>query len=562
MRYINNINLRRRGVSCAVLLVACLSVFAFGLSESTGPGGSNVKAVHERGFTGQGIHIGFISIDNILDSHEAFFEKDAEGLPNGPPHVFIHDILGEGTRISNHDTNLAGIIVSNGGQAQLEQIGSAPLSFLHNVRVSDSSYLFKFEYLRDALNELIINQGCKVIVTGFQLPIQGDGDNEFVLIYDYYAYQHDVIFSNAAGNDIDSEVVQISSFGDAYNGITTAGLVNTASQSVYDKTGTLSLPGPTDDGRNKPELGAPSPYQTVPSSSSNTSWTTVTGTSQGYTSWAVPHTAGAAAVLLDYADGTADPDDERSEVIKAALVNAAFPNIDDKAGSHTTGLTWHADRGYGRLNVLRAFELLQSPRVSPSVVITQERGWAHKNLSSQSQDIYQIEVHQNERLVVTLTWHRRIQWNDRMFPASGRDVIEITELTGFLADLEMMIKDPANHTVYTGPGGKNNLEKADILPANTGIYQVIIRNKSINENADYGLAFEILAPLPGDFNIDYIVNFDDLAEGSGYWLMDECTDPERDCFKIDLSGNGLIELSDFSQLAKNWLVYDNRYYSE
>ena len=84
----------------------------------------------------------------------------------------------------------------------------------------------------------------------------------------------------------------------------------------------------------------------------------------------------------------------------------------------------------------------------------------------------------------------------------------------------------------------------------------------MNENADYGLAFEILAPLPGDFNIDYIVNFDDLADGSGYWLMDECTDPESDCFKIDLSGNGLIELSDFAQFAKNWFDYDNRYYSE
>lgn len=70
-------------------------------------------------------------------------------------------------------------------------------------------------------------------------------------------------------------------------------------------------------------------------------------------------------MLLSYADTTEEPDDGRSEVIKAVIVNSAFPNINDKSGNWTdpNQFTWHPHRGYGRIDALQAFETLSCPKV-------------------------------------------------------------------------------------------------------------------------------------------------------------------------------------------------------
>ena len=81
------------------------------------------------------------------------------------------------------------------------------------------------------------------------------------------------------------------------------------------------------------------------------------------------------------ADGTGDPDDNQSEVIKVVIVNSAFGNINDKGGNPTypadPNNTWHSDRGYGRIDALRAYELLSADKVAEGADITQARGWAY-----------------------------------------------------------------------------------------------------------------------------------------------------------------------------------------
>src|SRR5690606_907585 len=119
----------------------------------------------------------------------------------------------------------------------------------------------------------------------------------------------------------------------------------------------------------KPDICAPSGNQTVPSYISDTAWAAATGTTQGFTSYAVPHTAGVAAVLLSYTDSTPITNDGRNEVIKAVIVNSAFANIRDKAGNPTIAPAdadwpWQTDRGYGRLDALRAFETLSAPQIT------------------------------------------------------------------------------------------------------------------------------------------------------------------------------------------------------
>ena len=341
---------RQRVSIAALFLCALTSSLSFALQESMGPGGSNVLAVHAEGYKGQDVHIGFLSIYNVYKDHNAFLEKDLNGNPiPGTSRVSIDNISGISTVDFDHDTQMAGIMISSGDPTEPNQIGAAPMAFLHNTRLGAYP-------IEDFLEELIVNQNCKVIVSGFQfggIPSDFDGDSIETLIYDYYAQKYNVVFANAAGNyDSDSYpyMTPPTSPGDAYNGITTGGLITTPPTDIYDydKIGSLSLSGFTYDydNRMKPDIAAPSSNQRVPTTGSVSSWTTIYNTTQGFTSWSVPHTAGVAAVLLSYAEDetNTEPDDNKSEVIKAVIVNsarkvAARQNADDS--SSLAGFTFN-----------------------------------------------------------------------------------------------------------------------------------------------------------------------------------------------------------------------------
>ena len=535
----------------AVFLCAVLSSLSYALQESTGPGGSNAQAVHALGYEGLNVNIGFISQDNLRVSHEAFYEKDLNGLPTGPQHAFVHDPLGFGINATSHDTRMAGIIVSNGGQNEPNQIGVAPKADLHNIRVVSGGSI-STNNIQDALTELITVYNCKVIVTGIALTTEGDGqDAIWSKIYDYYAQTYDVIFANAAGNYSSSypAITHVTVFGDGYNGITTAGFINTGSTAVYDKVGSLSLSGQTVDGRNKPDVGAPSPYQTVPSDVNDFSWAAVPGSTQGYTSYAVPHTAGVAALLLDYADDTAEPNDERSEVIKAVMVNSTFPNIIDKTGAPTTGLTWQADRGYGRLDALRAYETLSAPRIAPGDPATTElKGWGYESIKKNIVHTFEITGKKNQRLVMTVTWHRKL------------NASYVEESTRFFIDVEILAL-PGGSLVASQAAGPDNLIKIDTLLPDDGEYQIVIKNAPQNTPLrNYAVSFELLDPLEADFNIDYVVNDLDFIDFVSYWLNTGCVDPVP-CYLYDLIDNDSIDLGDFSIFTQQWMDYDSRYYT-
>ncbi|MBC8377855.1 MAG: S8 family serine peptidase [Planctomycetes bacterium] len=536
----------------AVFLCAVLSSLSFALRESTGPGGSNAQAVHALGYDGLNINIGFISQDNLLVSHEAFYEKDPSGLPTGPQHAFVHDTLGFGIDATSHDTRMAGIIVSNGGQNEPNQIGVAPKADLHNIRVVSGGSI-NTTSIQDALTELITVYNCKVIITGIALPIDGNGQSIWSRIHDYYAQTYDVIFAYAAGNNDDGVSTKVIVFGDAYNGITTAGLVTTPWTDIYDydKVGSVSLPGPTTDGigRNKPDVAAPSTMQTVPSDVNDFSWEAVPGSIHGFTSYAVPHTAGVAALLLDYADESGDTDREHSEVIKAVMVNSTFPNIIDKTDAPTTGLNWHADRGYGRLDALRAYETLSALRiVQGDPATTNLKGWGFDSIKKNDTHAFKIMGKKNQRLVTTVTWHRKL------------NASYLEESPRFFVDVEILSM-PGGSTVTSQAADLDNLIKIDTLLPDDGEYQIVVKNAPQNNPLrNYAIAFELLNPLEADFNIDYVVDIDDVTDLASYWLNTGCIDPVP-CYLYDLSDNDSIDLGDFSIFAQQWLDYDSRYYT-
>ncbi|MGA2172592.1 MAG: S8 family serine peptidase [Sedimentisphaerales bacterium] len=532
------------GVFVAIWYCSVPASQAYALEESTGPGGSNAIAVHQLGETGQGVNVGVILTGSVLTTHEAF--KDSNGLP----HAFNFDFTGDGNSILAHDTQLAGIISSRGDTAHPNDIGVAPGAYIYCARVVDNDNNLWWDNLDSALGTLITDYNCRVIVTGFEiLGIEPNGDNPWTMLYDYYAYQYGVVFANAAGN----ENTYVAIFGDAYNGITTGGLRLTDPNNQYDyrRVGLVSGSGPTADGRRKPDIVAPAQNQTVPTSSSDTAWTTV-GTERGQTSYSVPHVAGAAALLLGLADKTPGPNDNRSEVIKAVLVNSAMPNVDNKAGVGTnpadSNNTWNGDRGYGRLDVLRAYQLLDTNEIDPDVNITQDRGWAFGTLEPNQMNVYKISVSARCRLIATLTWQRRVEW--------GSDA-----LYAYLADLDMTVYSPnepnaifSEKIFHLDPN--DNLQKCDILLTSPGDYTVVIDNNSTDgETADYGFAFELHPIMTGDINkVDYIVDMNDLVTLIQDWLAE---DSEFDCI---LAPNGIIDFADFAKLAENWLQIDPFYY--
>ena len=526
-------------VGCAVLWLGLAAPLAYGLAESMGPDGSNVLAVHALGQTGEGVNVGVVSLRNTRTTHEAFED------PCGVSHAFAYDFSGDGIGISSHDTQMAGIVASRGGISHPDDIGAAPGADIHSARIADSNNVTTSVFVTDALDELVIEQNCWVIVTGVQLTGSiPNGDSLWTLIYDYYAYEYDVVFANASGN----YASEVTIFGDAYNGITTGGLAVTEPD-VYLKVGSGSNSGPTVDGRRKPDIVAPSQDQTLPSGSSDTVWATV-GSSAGQTSYSGPQTAGVAAVLLGAADETGGSDDNQSEVIKAVIVNSTFPNINDKDNNPTNPAdpnnTWHSDRGYGRIDALRAYELLSADQVTEGAAVTQAKGWAYDTMTGFGEHSYSVQGARNERLVLTVTWHRQI----------NRDGYAFTEEGGLKFNLDLTIKDPCDAIIFSETGTLDNLEKVDLLLEKDGMYEVTLENTT-SKSRDYGLAFELLEPLVYDFEpIDYIVDTGDLLVMGQQWLLEE---PD---LEANLIGADIVNLEDFAEFAGHWLDVNLAYYNE
>jgi hypothetical protein len=540
---------------CIVILCNLAVQKVYALAGSTAQGGSNAQAVHKLGETGEDVNVGLIAARNALTTHEAFYDKDANGSPIGSTHAFNYDFSGDGIAPADHDTWMAGIVESRGGISHPYDIGVAPGADVHCARVANNSDSINFYWLKDALDELVTGQNCRVIVTGFELDPDPNGQSIWTLLYDYYAYHYNVIFANAAGN----EITQIAVFGDAYNGITTGGL-RVTQDDEYGQVGNLSGSGPTSDSRRKPDIVGPSQNQTMPNAAGNTSWYEWTQ-SGGHTSLSAPHTAGLAALLLGLADDTSDPNDNQSEVIRAVIINSAFPNIDDKSGSSTEPAdpnnVWHEDRGYGRIDALRAYELLDSNEISTDVNITEEKGWAFSTIAALQEHTYTIQATRHYRLVASLTWDRRVEWIDKW--PYGR--IDKGELHPYLAGLDLKIYGPNDaNSIFSkqayGYDPNDNLIKCDILLPRSGRYTLKVVNNSDDENADYGFAFELLPPLAADFDLDYIVDYNDLAEISENWLQ---AGPDLDA---DLFQDNFIDFRDFARLAENWLITNPAYYQD
>lgn len=525
---------------------------AYGLAESTGEDGSNAQAVHALGVSGSGLRVGLISAGNARSDHEAF--KD----PNGETHLFCFDSTDEHTLwTTSHDTWMAGVVGSRGGAAHPNDIGVAPGVEIYSAKVTagaegpgDPNRILQFEWLEEAVETLVVQHACRAIVTGISPHpdiVAPNGDSEFTLLYDYYAFNNDVTFAIASGNIAD----RITVFGDAYNGITTGGLIlnQPSNEYVYRQVGSKSGSGTTDDYRRKPEVVGPSQNQTMPHSSGPTAWYTWTSTG-GETSFSAPHTAGVAALLYELADSTAqEPDDGHNVVIKAVMVNSAFPNIDNRSGESTEPANpnnvWHSERGYGRVDALRAYQTLAADRIHSGQTTSLQRGWVYESMTDgYDEHSYYFSGAKNQRLIVTVTWNREVT---KTFP-HGNYVPEGEPAF----NIDLTVKGPSEQILSEEDDALNNLVKTEVILPADGTYHVHLANTT-SQVRSYGFAFELLDPVVGDIEPNYAVDYADLAIIKDQWLS------EGESLDADLWPDFNVDMKDFSVLAGNWLAIDERY---
>jgi len=468
----------RKSRAIFIACVGCVGTFAFeafALKDALGTDGINAYAVHAKGITGVGVNIALLSNGNVRNSHAAFERESGSA-------VKLYDFTRSGLSRSSHDTHMAGIILSNGSPSHPDQIGVAPGANLHSARFSNKS-LYQHTIV-NALDELIRKQHCRIIMTGIQLPkeiVEADGNSDWTKLYDYYAETYDVIFAVAAGNSSP----QVTVFGDACNGITTTGMVKSDPNGIYDYIGAISNRGPTVDGRKKPEVAAPTQDLVAPTSAGDDLWETLDPTGRGLTSYAIPHTAGVAALLLEAAAKSPVENDDRTEVIKAVIVNSADPaplNTRTPAANPADSATaWKADSGYGKLDALKAFETLMAGPITQETPTRQSKGWAYDVIGKSQSQEYQIHAAKEQRLIVTITWHRKLQ------KIGGKYVEEPVPFR-----LDLKIVSPSGKMLVFQTAGPNNLIKTDLLLKEDGPYRIILKNPTLVQDRCYGMAFALI----------------------------------------------------------------------
>ena len=204
---------------------------------------------------------------------------------------------------------------------------------------------------------------------------------------------------------------------------------------------------------------------------------------------------------------------------------------------------WNSHSGYGRIDALRAYELLSAGKISKEVTVDQPKGWAYASMTQSYQnDTYLITGKKNQILVLTATWNRKITRSGPIYTAQ----------TGF--NIDVSVENPLGSVIFSETDSLNNLEKAELLLDRDGVYEINIKNKTTIDR-DYGFAFELIDPLVGDFEpINHSVDLDDLIRLAEDWGS------TGSGLETDIKPDGVIDYLDFAIFAQNWLEINPAYY--
>lgn len=333
--------------------------------------------------------------------------------------------------------------------------------------------------------------------------------------------------------------------------------------------GQISSSGPTEDGRAKPDIIAPG--LTLGPSGQSAGAYDCDRAGFGYSSFAAPQVAGAAALLIDAArqnniDGADDP-----RLVKALLLNGADKLVGwhkgncDPNDDHDVPLDYR--QGAGLVNVLNSYRQLMAGR-HESVGAAGNVGWDLARLcldpnepDAERRYYMAAPLRRGTYFKATLSWYRRYEQN-LLFSALPLEMIAL-ELWSVdeqgrlveLLDYSASRRDNLQHIYYQC---QRDQQVALVVRAEGG-------------SADGQVAYETCAlaycveednwrgdQLAGDFNADGIVNIIDLEEMLQGWSaynvasVNEVAITETSHMAGDLNGDGRLDVQDFTLFAEQW----------
>ena len=331
-----------------------------------------------------------------------------------------------------------------------------------------------------------------------------------------------------------------------------------------------SSSGPTEDGRCKPDLIAPG-ISLGPDGHSDEGYIRRPH-GVGYSSFAAPQAAGAAALLIDAARRYELPEAEDPRVIKALLLNGAVKLTGwhkggcDPEDDATTPLDYR--QGAGLLNVWGSFRHLlagrygERPLVYDPNYLPGNYGWDRHRVSLDPNDpnctrVYYLPepLKEGENFTATLCWYRHYRQEGIFVP------LGLTTLT-----LELWSVDAQGQLRERLEGSysfRDNVQH--IHYASSTKQQVVLLVGSAGEEAStgsevYGLAYGCGQPgwsgdqYAGDLNADGLVGVEDLMRLLKAWWGDQRgggpdgDDPSA----ADLDANGVVDKGDFDILRQQW----------
>ena len=523
--------------------------------------------------TGQRVTVGMIEISQPgpqgIAGHNFLPNLDHQALKSmGSRQVFYFRNPRLPAGPSSHATMIAGILLGNDSQASLvgfEQfvyLGIVPSASLNIYETKWFIYQQIFTSDPDALDADILT-----------ISWGSDANDEVTRLwqrgFDDLASRRVVVA--ACGNGL-SEFASISKPSNGYNVISVG-----AAQGLGDFPQCLRYVGPptpnyisfgpTKDSRSKPDVLGPA--RVIGPSSTVADEYSTQGGRAGYSSFAAPHVAGVAALLVDTARlyGIARGEDPR--LIKALILNGANKLV----GWHK-GLVGREDdhevpldcfQGAGLVNAYNSHRQLRAGCYAAATA-TRNCGWDLGRVSLEGQDpnstkvyVMPLALEAGEQFKATLCWNQRY---DRRITFSrlplSHLVLELWRLDDqgqidLLLDVSNSHRDNLQHIYYHSlvrqeVGLVIHSGKDSLLPAETESYALAYCGEEKNWSGDL---------QPADLNADGIVDaedvlllFSDRIRGGDEAVMDQSAE-SRSYLPSDLNLDGVIDLLDLKRLLKD-----------
>lgn len=274
----------------------------------------------------------------------------------------------------------------------------------------------------------------------------------------------------------------------------------------------FSSRGPTDDGRQKPDITAPGSFilSTKSRSTSSTGWGAYSGnanyTFMGGTSMSCPLTAGAAALLTQHLIDNEGHSNPNSSLVKA-IFTASARDMQGQYGSTTNGAGEPAPNmheGWGLVDLRSAVNATWID--GDSVQTNEERGWSF------------IVPAASPDLRVALSWT-----DPASTPAAGTNLVN---------DLDLAVKDPSG-TWTNLSNNLDNLRGLSFASPAQGSWEVHVLGTNIPTGPQhFALALNIdtdLVNLTEDMDFDGIEDdFDDCILVPGTSTIDRSGCPDTD----------------------------------